>query len=705
MKTLFKKIIIISLFVCSSWISVAQYFTVDNIQYAITSGSGGPLWATVAGVTDNTITTITIPPTIVYGGVTLNVTGINAYSFYSCSNLQEINLPNTITDLYYAVFSGLPIQQITLPSSLVTLASGVFLNCTQLQSIIIPENVQIVGQNCFMGCTSLSSVEFAANSNTWRIDDYAFKGCTNLDSITFPTNVKAIGTEAFYGCTDLTSVNFGDSLNNIGQRAFRDCTSLTNVSFPDGLDTISAFAFGNTGLISVTIPTDTKYIGQQAFTNCPLLTSVVFNATECENFTGSPFTGSPVATATISEGVKILPGNFLFENTVINNITCPSTLISVGYNAFKGCNRLRDLVLNNGLLGIGDNAFNGCIMLDTVALPESLVSIGVNAFNECSDLYSVSFGDSLQTIAENAFSNCSSLQNIVLPPYLMFIGSGAFSGCVQFTEIEIPEKVETLGSFAFKDCNHLEVVRFGNGTKTIDQRAFQNCTAIHTIYLGSGMELINGNAFTDCTALTDLYCMAEVPPTFGIGNIFPSSNNCTLIVPCGKTQAYSTGLWGAYFYPRIEEMSYFVDITVNDTLYGYVNVSSDCATNSAILMAIANDGYLFERWNDGNTDNPREISLTQDTAFTAVFASVGLEDIVSSEQIGVFPNPSNGVFTLELPQGVSNKYAVISDIQGRVVKSFSIAKGQRNFKLDLQDCEQGVYFLQIGSYTKKIIIE
>jgi hypothetical protein len=706
MKTLFKKIIILTLFVFTSWISVAQWVDIDNIRYAIISSSSGQTCASVAGVVDNSISTITIPPTIPYNGMTLNVTSIAGFTFSNCQNLQQVNLPNTITEIGYAAFAGIYIQQINLPSSLVTLSSSVFLNCTQLQSITIPENVQTVGYSCFMGCTSLSSVEFAANSNTWRIDDYAFKGCTSLNSITFPTSVKAIGTEAFYGCSNLTSANFGDSLNNIGQRAFRDCSNITNVVFPDGLDTISAFAFANTGLTSVTIPTDTKYIGQQAFSNCPLLTSVVFNATECENFIGNgPFTDSPIANATISEGVKTIPGNFLFENTNINNISCPSTLISIGYNAFKGCNRLRDLILNNGLLGIGDNAFNGCIMLDTVTIPESLVSIGVNAFNECSSLSYLTLGDSLQTIAANAFSNCTSLPNITLPPFLLFIGSSAFSGCVQFTEIEIPDKVETLGSYAFKDCNHLEIVRFGDSTKTIDQRAFQNCVALHTVYLGCGLEMINGNAFTDCIALTDLYCMAEVPPAFGMGNVFPSSNNCTLTVPCGKKQAYSTGLWGAYFYPRIEEMSYFVDVTVNDTLYGYVNVATDCATNSAILMAVANDGYLFESWNDGNTDNPREISLTKDTAFVATFSAVGLEDVVSSEQIVVFPNPSNGLFTLELPQGVSNKYAIVSDIQGRVVKTFSIDKGQRNIKIDLQGCEQGIYFLNVDSNNIKIVVE
>ena len=37
------------------------------------------------------------------------------------------------------------------------------------------------------------------------------------------------------------------------------------------------------------------------------------------------------------------------------------------------------------------------------------------------------------------------------------------------------------------------------------------------------------------------------------------------------------------------------------------------------MSAIANEGYEFTAWNDGNTENPRTVSLTSDTAFVAIF--------------------------------------------------------------------------------------
>lgn len=37
------------------------------------------------------------------------------------------------------------------------------------------------------------------------------------------------------------------------------------------------------------------------------------------------------------------------------------------------------------------------------------------------------------------------------------------------------------------------------------------------------------------------------------------------------------------------------------------------------LTATANVGYSFEKWDDSNTDNPHEITLTEDIAISAIF--------------------------------------------------------------------------------------
>ena len=53
---------------------------------------------------------------------------------------------------------------------------------------------------------------------------------------------------------------------------------------------------------------------------------------------------------------------------------------------------------------------------------------------------------------------------------------------------------------------------------------------------------------------------------------------------------------------------------------GTVQIEQDVDCDSvAIISAIANPGYQFTQWSDGNTENPRTIKLTQATTFTAEF--------------------------------------------------------------------------------------
>ncbi|MDR0606227.1 MAG: PCMD domain-containing protein [Bacteroidales bacterium] len=68
---------------------------------------------------------------------------------------------------------------------------------------------------------------------------------------------------------------------------------------------------------------------------------------------------------------------------------------------------------------------------------------------------------------------------------------------------------------------------------------------------------------------------------------------------------------------------YHVSASANDTNMGIVTGSGDYSADStAIISAIANQGYHFVQWNDGNRQNSRTITVTQDTVFMAIFSDV-----------------------------------------------------------------------------------
>lgn len=75
------------------------------------------------------------------------------------------------------------------------------------------------------------------------------------------------------------------------------------------------------------------------------------------------------------------------------------------------------------------------------------------------------------------------------------------------------------------------------------------------------------------------------------------------------------------FTAMFENNSYDVIVSVNDSVMGTAIEWPDSPVylDSVTLAATASYGYHFMQWNDGSTDNPRTIVLTQDTAFTALF--------------------------------------------------------------------------------------
>ena len=45
---------------------------------------------------------------------------------------------------------------------------------------------------------------------------------------------------------------------------------------------------------------------------------------------------------------------------------------------------------------------------------------------------------------------------------------------------------------------------------------------------------------------------------------------------------------------------------------------------TANIVALPNDGYIFDKWDDGNTDNPRELVMDRDITLKAIFNVVSV---------------------------------------------------------------------------------
>ena len=71
-----------------------------------------------------------------------------------------------------------------------------------------------------------------------------------------------------------------------------------------------------------------------------------------------------------------------------------------------------------------------------------------------------------------------------------------------------------------------------------------------------------------------------------------------------------------------DQQKFNVTVVSLDDAMGTVTGSGQYPVGSEIVItATANEGYSFQKWHDGNTDNPRTITVTADITYTAIFAA------------------------------------------------------------------------------------
>lgn len=157
----------------------------------------------------------------------------------------------------------------------------------------------------------------------------------------------------------------------------------------------------------------------------------------------------------------------------------------------------------------------------------------------------------------------------------------------------------------------------------------------------------------------------------------------------------------ATYVANFEVELFTITVTSDDETMGTVYGSDGYAYNSiANISAYPNQGYEFVRWNDDNTDNPRDIVVLQDSAFVAYFRkSVGINQASSLENISVYPNPATTTITIN-----SNEVLKIEvlDMTGRL-----LMVEENTTEIDLSSIADGIYTLRIvlpqGEAIRKVV--
>lgn len=188
---------------------------------------------------------------------------------------------------------------------------------------------------------------------------------------------------------------------------------------------------------------------------------------------GSSLSGNVV----IKEEINHLPVTIInpgvFSDKGITSIVLPSSIETIGANAFAGCEKLKTVTIQN-------KAVKGTDGSSTVV---PIKQIGKSAFSGCTEL--TTFFGSVEEIGETAFEDCQKLNSVIVPAGLKKIDSNAFLMCKGLKEVFFagPAAAADVAADVFDGATSLKVLHI---SKDFNKDAFRKL--LDSIPLSNGVK-------------------------------------------------------------------------------------------------------------------------------------------------------------------------------------------------------------------------
>lgn len=549
------------------------------------------------------------------------VTSIGSSAFEGCTSINSVVFSGTnVTTLAASVFKGCTsLTQMgnsagyfTIPNSITTINESAFANCIGITKLTIGTGVTTLNSAAFTGCTNISTVTWNATKCTSSYNSTANPFSASKDKITsftFGSSVTRIPAFLCYQLTEITSVTIPQSVTFAGGGAFGGCSKLTNVvwnaancadftrSYSSGIPTYSSpFCQGAasgtlikaSNLTTITfgpnvtkVPADmciecknlkvvtweagSATIGSSAFSGCNALKSIIWNKTNCADFasaSATPFYSirTQIESFTFKNNVTLIPAYLCDGMTNLKQVSLPSTVTTVGKNAFNSCIGIEVFACAKATAPTAAaSSFTDvpcCLTVPTDSWDSYKDATGWSHFNNagCSNapsnivrgtcgaqgknlVWELDLSNGEMTISGTGemanYTNSAGnhapwyddyrllITNVTIEEGATSIGDYAFHNCRNTTFSIMPSSLVSIGKEAFWYCYAASEFNFAENSEltTIGKWAFENCTTLVSITIPEEVTTFNANdAFTGCNALTTVVWNARHCNDFTSGN-------------------------------------------------------------------------------------------------------------------------------------------------------------------------------------------
>lgn len=661
-----------------------------------------------------------------------SVTSIGNFAFSYCSGLSSITIPNGVTSIGNSAFGHCSaLTSVAIPNSVITIGSGAFLFCDNLTSVTLPD--------------SLAS-----------INDYTFENCSNLMYINIPNGITSIGTQSFYGCSSITTITLPNSVTSIGSHAFGSCSSLSVITLSDNITLINNATFQNcSSLNSITIPSGVTSINWQAFKGCSSLDTVFMLPTEAPTLGLNVFDNNAPGRVFVLHGCSYDNyynnsswtsfRNYLREAIININLNLSTNDYTFGMvNVFPGPgNRIircdsSVVIQATDYYGYFDHWSTG-----STANPDTIYLVGdstVTAYftgltvlsndSERGTASHIKIGDHLDRIIATAnygyhfdhWSNGSTAN----PDSIHFVGDSTVIAYFERNTYHLTAEVNdaSLGSLSMP-----------LGDSALYQDTLMVVASpIEHYHVGGwyGMDIVGisankdsvwvrmtNNSIVTCNFVINYYTVNVTSNDIIRGMVESNGTQFAYGTPCTVTATAYTGYtfygWSngvtanpytfavvgdveltALFVAEGEEV-YTVTVESADPTMGSVSGGGQALSGGTVtIRATPNNGFRFLSWQDGNTENPRTVTVTSDITYTAYFEST-TQDIldVDNNKITVYPNPTSGKVKVEADDVIRID---VYNVNGQLVKTIV----KESF-IDISSLPSGVYTLRVETIQSTLV--